>query len=128
MEYIENDFNFKYYLNKCFVSLFSIKIIFHASITSIFSFSRSNTPLFLACSKEDNSSPNGTNTAQEEIDVDSIQTDPWWDDTVFYEIFVPSFYDSDGDGTGDLRGVIQKLDYLNDGDPTTSDDLGVTGI
>ena len=83
---------------------------------------------FLACGKEDNSSPGGTNTTQEEIDVDSIQTDPWWDDTVFYEIFVRSFYDSDGDGIGDLRGVIQNLDYLNDGDPTTTDDLGVTGI
>lgn len=47
---------------------------------------------------------------------------------VFYEIFVRSFYDSDGDGIGDLQGVIQKLDYLNDGNPKTKDDLGVTGI
>ena len=53
---------------------------------------------------------------------------PWWNDTVFYEIFVRSFYDSDGNGIGDLNGVIEKLDYLNDGDPTTSEDLGVTGI
>lgn len=53
---------------------------------------------------------------------------PWWNDTVFYEIFVRSFYDSDGDGIGDLQGVIEKLDYLNDGDPTTTDDLGVTGL
>ena len=53
---------------------------------------------------------------------------PWWDDTVFYEIFVRSFYDSDGDGIGDLNGVIEKLDYLNDGDPTTTNDLGITGI
>ncbi len=53
---------------------------------------------------------------------------PWWNDIVFYEIFVRSFYDSDGDGIGDLNGVIEKLDYLNDGDPTTNDDLGVTGI
>lgn len=53
---------------------------------------------------------------------------PWWNDTVFYQIFVRSFYDSDGDGVGDLNGVIEKLDYLNDGDPGTSDDLGVTGI
>ena len=83
---------------------------------------------FLACGKEDNNTPSGTNTATEEIDIDSIATDPWWDDTVFYEIFVRSFYDSDGDGIGDLRGVIQKLDYLNDGDPTTTGDLGVTGI
>ncbi len=53
---------------------------------------------------------------------------PWWNDRVFYEIFVRSFYDSDGDGVGDLQGVIEKLDYLNDGDPTTDSDLGVTGI
>ncbi len=53
---------------------------------------------------------------------------PWWNDRVFYEIFVRSFYDSDGDGIGDLRGLIEKLDYLNDGDPATTDDLGVTGL
>jgi len=52
----------------------------------------------------------------------------WWNDTVFYEIFVRSFYDSDGDGIGDFNGLTQKLDYLNDGDPETDDDLGVTGI
>jgi glycosidase len=51
-----------------------------------------------------------------------------WYDRVFYQIFVRSFYDSDGDGVGDLRGIIEKLDYLNDGDPTTDDDLGVTGL
>lgn len=53
---------------------------------------------------------------------------PWWNDTVFYEVFVRSFYDSDGDGIGDLNGLIEKLDYLNDGDPTTTTDLGVTGL
>ncbi len=52
----------------------------------------------------------------------------WWNDAVFYEIFVRSFYDSDGDGIGDLNGLIEKLDYLNDGDPTTTDDLGITGL
>jgi len=52
----------------------------------------------------------------------------WWNDCVFYEIFVRSFYDSDGDGTGDFQGLTQKLDYLNDGDPMTDDDLGITGI
>ncbi|WP_342561314.1 alpha-amylase family glycosyl hydrolase [Paenibacillus sp. FSL R7-0345] len=48
--------------------------------------------------------------------------------TVYYEVFVRSFYDSDGDGIGDLRGLTEKLDYLNDGDPATTDDLGVGGI
>ena len=53
---------------------------------------------------------------------------PWWNNAVFYEIFVRSFYDSDDDGVGDLNGLIEKLDYLNDGDPATTDDLGITGI
>lgn len=53
---------------------------------------------------------------------------PWWNDRVFYEVFVRSFRDSDGDGNGDLQGLIDRLDYLNDGDPNTDDDLGVTGI
>ncbi|MFN2225492.1 MAG: alpha-amylase family glycosyl hydrolase [Anaerolineae bacterium] len=53
---------------------------------------------------------------------------PWWRDTVFYEVFVRSFYDSDGDGVGDLPGLLEKLDYLNDGDPAGGPDLGVTGL
>ena len=52
----------------------------------------------------------------------------WWNDAVFYEIFVRSFYDSNGDGIGDLNGLIQKLDYLNDGNPNTNTDLGVTAL
>ncbi|MFN3373030.1 MAG: alpha-amylase family glycosyl hydrolase, partial [Chloroflexus sp.] len=52
----------------------------------------------------------------------------WWDGAVCYEIFVRSFYDSDGDGIGDINGIIAKLDYLNDGDPTTTRDLGVNCI
>ena len=47
---------------------------------------------------------------------------------VFYEIFVGSFSDSDGDGVGDLRGIINRMDYLNDGDPDSGESLGVEGI
>ena len=36
----------------------------------------------------------------------------WLKDAVFYEIYPQSFYDSDGDGIGDLQGIIQKLDYV----------------
>ena len=49
-------------------------------------------------------------------------------DRVFYEIFVGSFADSDGDGIGDLRGIINKFDYLNDGDPNSGKSLGIEGI
>ncbi len=47
---------------------------------------------------------------------------------VFYEIFVGSFSDSDGDGLGDLRGIINRFDYLNDGDPASGKSMGVEGI
>lgn len=47
---------------------------------------------------------------------------------VFYEIFVGSFSDSNGDGIGDLRGIINRMDYLNDGDPTSGKSLGIEGI
>jgi maltose alpha-D-glucosyltransferase/alpha-amylase len=38
----------------------------------------------------------------------------WYKNAVFYELYPRAFYDSNGDGHGDLRGVIQKLDYLKD--------------
>ena len=52
----------------------------------------------------------------------------WWNDAVFYQVFVRSFYDSNNNGIGDFKGLTQKLDYLNDGDPSTNTDLGITGI
>ena len=45
-----------------------------------------------------------------------------------YEVFVYSFYDSNGDGIGDLPGLLEKLDYINDGDPETGDDLACSQL
>src|SRR5512140_2515485 len=36
----------------------------------------------------------------------------WWKECVVYQIYPRSFQDSNGDGIGDLRGIISKLDYL----------------
>lgn len=52
----------------------------------------------------------------------------WKRGGVCYEVFVRSFYDSDGDGIGDLNGLIEKLDYINDGTPSAERDLGANCI
>lgn len=44
----------------------------------------------------------------------------WWKETVFYEIYMPSFKDSNGDGYSDFKGLTSKLDYI--------ESLGVKGI
>jgi alpha-glucosidase len=45
---------------------------------------------------------------------------PWWKGAILYQVYVRSFFDSDGDGHGDLPGVLAKLDYIQG--------LGVDGI
>ena len=42
------------------------------------------------------------------------QKQPWWKDAVVYQIYPKSFQDSDGDGVGDIRGIISRLDYLQE--------------
>jgi maltose alpha-D-glucosyltransferase/alpha-amylase len=50
----------------------------------------------------------------------STESVRWWADAVFYEVPVKAFYDSDGNGYGDFRGLVFKLDYVQD--------LGVTAL
>ncbi|MCS6994681.1 MAG: alpha-amylase family glycosyl hydrolase [Anaerolineales bacterium] len=57
---------------------------------------------------------------QIELSSASGQSLPWWREAIFYEIFVRSFQDSDGNGIGDFQGIIQRLDYLQS--------LGVTAL
>lgn len=50
----------------------------------------------------------------------NMEKDQWYKDAILYEVPVKSFFDSNGDGIGDLRGMAQKLDYIKD--------LGITAI
>ena len=52
----------------------------------------------------------------------------WWRNGVIYQIFTPTFADANGDGSGDLQGIIKKLDYLNDGDPQNGRSLQIDAI
>ena len=57
-----------------------------------------------------------------------MQGPVWTRGAVCYEVFVRSFYDSNGDGIGDLRGLTEKLDYINDGDSASTHDLGASCV
>ena len=77
-----------------------------------------DTPTTLAPSPSPTATtPNGHGSAQPSPD--------WWRTGVLYQIYPRSFADSSGDGVGDLAGIIDRLDYLNNGTP---DSLGVDAI
>lgn len=69
-----------------------------------------------------------TNPGREALVADALLYNPgptrerveWWRGAMFYEIYVRSFQDSNGDGIGDLQGVIRRLDYISS--------LGVDGF
>ena len=65
--------------------------------------------LFLACKKDSSS-----NEMTTKIDK------KWWKEAVVYQIYPRSFKDTDGDGVGDLKGIIEKLDYIKS--------LGITTV
>src|ERR1043166_4648705 len=52
--------------------------------------------------------------------IETTRDPLWFKDAIIYELHVKTFYDSDGDGVGDFRGLIEKLDYLKE--------LGVTAL
>lgn len=63
-------------------------------------------------------------TAQRAVPSDTQSAAPWLPGATCYEVFVRSFRDSDGDGIGDLNGLIGALDYINDGNPRSTRSLG----
>jgi len=52
----------------------------------------------------------------------------WWETGVIYQIYPLTFADANGDGNGDLQGIIKKLDYLNNGKSNSQNSLGVDAI
>lgn len=83
-----------------------------------------------ACEKPNNNEEEQKPKGEYMITDDKLISKEVTDDNyrVFYEIFTGSFSDSNGDGIGDLQGIINRLDYLNDGDPNSGKSLGVQGI
>src|SRR5437016_5868951 len=62
-----------------------------------------------------------TAMAKKRLPASWLTDDPlWYKDAIFYEVHVRAFHDSNADGIGDFRGLLEKLDYLQD--------LGVTAL
>ena len=76
------------------------------------------TTLFVLASIVFASCQNGSDTKT--AATDSTTEEKWWKEAIVYQIYPRSFKDSDGDGIGDLKGIISKLDYIQR--------LGVTAV
>jgi len=55
-----------------------------------------------------------------QVTAQTVPEQSWWKETVFYQIYMPSFQDSDGNGVSDFNGMTSRLDYLQS--------LGIKGI
>ena len=82
-----------------------------------------NININLGGTKKTTKKPGGT-TVNPDAVIDPIDDN----NRTLYQIYVRSFADSDGDGKGDIRGIIETFDYLNDGDISSGNDLGVQAI
>lgn len=67
--------------------------------------------VILLCAASASAAANPNQIGEQKLD--------WWENGVFYQIYPRSFKDSDGNGVGDIRGIIEKLDYLQE--------LGING-
>ncbi len=113
---------------KKYFSLISSLIVFSAAFISCPSTSEpaenKNFPsnLLEYVGSETYKSPNNVEISSSEVQNQSSGLkDSWWREANFYHIWVKSFYDSDGDGCGDFKGIKNKLSYIKD-------DLGCDGI
>jgi len=75
--------------------------------------------LFAGC-QQINQKSNQQNETATAGTTDSANAAKWWKEAIVYQIYPRSFKDSDGDGVGDLKGIISKLDYIQS--------LGVTAV
>jgi oligo-1,6-glucosidase len=65
------------------------------------------TSVFMACF-----SCKSTRPEEKESNKDTIAGRAWWKEAIVYQIYPRSFKDNDGDGIGDLKGILSKLDYI----------------
>ncbi len=84
---------------------------------------------FASCDGNSDESKESDQSLQDESEAVLPKVDPIADNfRTFYQVFVGSYSDSNGDGFGDIRGIINRMDYLNDGDINSGKSLGVQGI
>ena len=75
--------------------------------------------LFVSCNQSDKKNEQKKDISQNKPES-NINDRKWWKEAVVYQIYPRSFKDSDGDGVGDLKGIISKLDYIKS--------LGITAV